>query len=226
LSHGSAWLGGEPVIEERDAAAVAAQLGREPRGLRAVAHRCPCGLPDVVETAPRLADGTPFPTLYYLTCPKAASAIGTLEASGMMREMTGRLASDPKLAEAYTAAHEDYLTRRDAAARADGTEPLPAGTQSAGGMPARVKCLHALVAHELAVPGANPFGAEALDELPDWWRAGSCVTVEPTSQTACQPSQEAVMIVGASSTEEAPGVTDSPGAHTGRDGETRREPEA
>lgn len=162
------------MIEERDAASVAAQLGRPPRGLRRVAHRCPCGRPDVVETAPRLADGTPFPTLYYLTCPRAASAIGTLEASGLMREMTARLATDPELAAAYAAAHRDYLDRRDAAARAEGVEPLPEGTQSAGGMPARVKCLHALVAHELAVPGANPFGREALDRLPEWWRDGCC----------------------------------------------------
>ncbi|MCO5986909.1 DUF501 domain-containing protein [Actinoallomurus spadix] len=162
------------MIEERDVAAVAAQLGRAPRGLRAIAHRCPCGLPDVVETAPRLPDGTPFPTLFYLTCPKAASAIGTLEASGLMREMTARLGADPELAAAYEAAHRDYLDRRDAAAEEDGLEPLPDGMQTAGGMPARVKCLHALVAHELAVPGVNPFGREALDRMPDWWRTGSC----------------------------------------------------
>jgi hypothetical protein len=210
------------VIDQRDAAAVAAQLGREPRGLRAVAHRCPCGMPDVVETAPRLADGAPFPTLFYLTCPKAASAIGTLEASGLMREMTERLASDPALAEAYQAAHEDYLARRDAAARAQGLEPLPEGTQSSGGMPSRVKCLHALVAHELAVPGANPFGAEALSELTGWWRAGRCVSVEETSLIACQASQEAVMIEGAeesTSTEEQRGVGLRPGVPAGRHGE-------
>jgi len=191
------------VIDQRDAAAVAAQLGREPRGLREVAHRCPCGLPDVVETAPRLADGAPFPTLYYLTCPRAASAIGTLEANGRMREMTERLEADPELAEAYDAAHRDYVTRRDAAARAAGLDPLPEGMQSSGGMPSRVKCLHALVAHELAVPGANPFGREAIDELPDWWRAGRCVTVGETSLTDCQASQEAVMIAG---TREIPGT--------------------
>ena len=209
-------LEGKPVIDQRDAAAVAAQLGREPRGLRAVAHRCPCGKPDVVETAPRLPDGAPFPTLFYLTCPKAASAIGTLEASGRMREMTERLVSDPALAEAYQAAHDDYLERRDAAARAQGLEPLPVGTQSSGGMPSRVKCLHALVAHELAVPGANPFGAEALSELIDWWRAGSCVSVEETSLVSCQASQEAVMIAAAEeSTEEARGVR----VPAGRDGE-------
>lgn len=157
---------------------LAAQLGRVARGVRGVAHRCPCGLPDVIETAPRLPDGTPFPTLFYLTCPKAASAIGTLEACGVMREMTERLATDPELAAAYTAAHEDYQRRRDAAAREEGLEPLPAGTQTAGGMPDRVKCLHALVAHELAVPGANPFGREALDALPDWSRNGPCVDLD------------------------------------------------
>ncbi|POM27508.1 hypothetical protein BTM25_19230 [Actinomadura rubteroloni] len=166
------------MIDATDEAAVAAQLGRTPRGIRRVAYRCPCGRPAVIETAPRLPDGTPFPTLFYLTCPKAASAIGTLEGSGVMREMQARLAEDSELAAAYRAAHDDYLARRDAAAAEDGVEPLPAGTQSAGGMPERVKCLHALIAHELAVPGANPFGREALDALPEWWRSGPCVRPE------------------------------------------------
>ena len=165
------------MITHADEAVVAAQLGRAPRGPRGVAHRCPCGLPDVVETAPRLPDGTPFPTLYYLTCPRAAAAISGLEAAGLMREMTARLAADDELRAAYGRAHRDYLARRDAAARAEGLEPLPAGTQSAGGMPDRVKCLHALVAHELAVPGANPLGREALDAAGQWWSRGPCVTI-------------------------------------------------
>ena len=159
-----------------DTAAVALQLGREPRGVLAVAHRCPCGLPDVVETAPRLPDGSPFPTLYYLTCQRAVAAVSRLEASGLMREMTQRLAAEPALREACLAAHRDYLARRDDAARAAGVAPLPPGTPSAGGMPARVKCLHALVAHELAVPGANPLGREAITAAGDWWAAGPCVT--------------------------------------------------
>jgi uncharacterized protein len=166
----------EPGIAKSDVAAVAAQLGRVPRGLRGVAHRCPCGLPDVVETAPRLPDGTPFPTLYYLTCQRAAAAISGLEAAGRMREMTERLA-DERVKAPYERAHEDYLDRRESAAMAAGVEPLPPGTQSAGGMPDRVKCLHALVAHELAVPGANPFGREALDEIGPWWSRGPCVVV-------------------------------------------------
>jgi hypothetical protein len=162
------------VIAERDEAAIAAQLGRAPRGLLGVAHRCPCGRPDVAETAPRLPDGTPFPTLYYLTCPRAAAAVSKLEAAGLMREMTARL-SDDELRRRYEAAHLDYLERRAAAAREAGVEPLPSGTQSAGGMPARVKCLHALVAHELAADGVNPFGREALDAVGAWWLAGPCV---------------------------------------------------
>ncbi len=163
------------MIAARDEAVIAAQLGRRPRGLLGVAHRCPCGLPDVAETAPRLPDGTPFPTLYYLTCPKAAAAIGSLEASGMMREMTGRLARDDSLRDAYRAAHQDYLARRDEAARLAGVRPLPPGTQSAGGMPQRVKCLHALAAHELATH-QNPFGREALDAIGEWWANGPCVS--------------------------------------------------
>jgi len=172
------------MITSADAAAVAAQIGRPPRGLRAVAHRCPCGLPDVVETAPRLPDGSLFPTLYYLTCPRAAAAIGTLEAAGTMREMTARLA-DGETRAALERAHQDYLDRRDAVAADAGVEPLPPGTQSAGGMPDRVKCLHALVAHELAAPGTNPFGREAMEAAGPWWSRGPCVSgASPAPQEA------------------------------------------
>jgi uncharacterized protein len=170
------------VTDPLDETAISAQLGRVPRGQLAVAHRCPCGLPDVIQTAPRLPDGSPFPTLYYLTCPRAAAAVGSLEASGLMRDMTERLADDA-IRERYAAAHRDYLARRDEAATTAGVEPLPSGTQSAGGMPERVKCLHALVAHEL-VTGVNPFGREALDSIGAWWTAGPCVPVAEPSGSA------------------------------------------
>jgi uncharacterized protein len=163
----------KPDVDATDLSAVAAQLGRPPRGVLAVAYRCPCSLPAVVQTAPRLDDGTPFPTLYYLTCARLNSWVGRLEAEGRMREMTDRLPTDEALADAYRRAHEAYLAERDA------LEPL--GTQvSAGGMPSRVKCLHVHVAHTLAAgPGVNPFGDEALAELGDWWAAGPCVAVPP-----------------------------------------------
>jgi hypothetical protein len=157
-----------PPATDADRAVVAAQLGRDPRGLLAVVARCPSGHPAAVATSPRLPDGSPFPTLYYLTCPRLASLIGRLEAGGVMREMTDRLATDPDLAAAYQRAHESYLSERDAI--------VQLGTQvTAGGMPGRVKCLHALVAHSLAVgPGVNPFGDEAIELLRQWWPDGDC----------------------------------------------------
>jgi uncharacterized protein len=162
-------------IDDRDRAAVEAQLGRPPRSVHGIGHRCPCGNPDVVTTEPRLEDGTPFPTTYYLTCPRAASAIGTLEASGLMREMTDRLGVDPDLAAAYRHAHDAYLAARATIEAETGEVPEIAGV-SAGGMPDRVKCLHVLAGQSLAQgPGVNPLGDEVLDALGAWWAAGPCV---------------------------------------------------
>ena len=155
-------------VSEADRAAVAAQLGRPPRAIRAVVARCPSGHPAVIQTSPRLEDGTPFPTLYYLTCPRLTSLTSTLESSGLMKDMTARLGEDEELAAAYLAAHRSYLAERDA------IDPL--GTDvSAGGMPGRVKCLHVHVAHALAVgPGVNPFGDETVERLKEDWPAGDC----------------------------------------------------
>ncbi len=161
--------------DQFDRRAVALQLRRPPRAMTGVASRCACGLPQVVVTRPRLDDGTPFPTLYYLTCPRLASAIGTLESSGLMREMTARLATDDALLARYEAAATDYIARRDA-------HEVLTGVPAQGGMPARVKCLHVMVAHSLAVgPGVNPFGDEALALLPDWSGRGPCVDPDPTT---------------------------------------------
>lgn len=167
------------MIDPADERAIEAQLGRPPRSLHAIGHRCPCGNPDVATTEPRLEDGTPFPTTYYLTCPRASSMIGTLEASGLMREMTERLESDPELAAGYRRAHEAYLGARAAI----GEVPEIAGI-SAGGMPDRVKCLHVLAGQSLAQGrGVNPLGDEVLDALGEWWSAGPCVsTGEPAAE--------------------------------------------
>ena len=162
------------MIDGHDEAVVGAQLGRPPRGIHGVGHRCPCGNPDVVTTEPRLEDGTPFPTTFYLTCPRAASLIGTLEASGLMKEMTDRLDEDPDLAERYAAAHASYLAVRESI----GHVPEIAGV-SAGGMPTRVKCLHVLAGQSLAQgPGVNPLGDEVLELLGVFWRSGPCVSVD------------------------------------------------
>ena len=154
-----------------DLDAIERQLGRAPRDVHAIAHRCPCGKPDVVETPPRLADGTPFPTFYYATCPRLTGAISTLESSGMMAQMQDRLATDHELAGAYHAAHDDYLAARAAL----GIDVPEVEGVTAGGMPDRVKCLHSLVAHSLgAGSGVNPLGDEALAALGEWWLTNPC----------------------------------------------------
>jgi hypothetical protein len=148
-----------------DEAAITAQLQRPPRGAAGIAYRCPCGKPAVVTTRPRLSDGSPFPTMYYLTCPRAVAACSSLESQGLMAEMNLRLDHDHNLAQAYRRAHERYLADRKQ------LEMVPeiAGV-SAGGMPDRVKCLHALVAHSLAAgEGVNPLGDEAVRALGAFW---------------------------------------------------------
>ncbi len=151
--------------------AVSRQLGRPARGVLGIAARCVCGAPTVVATRPRLDDGTPFPTLYYLTHPGATAALSTLEAEGRMPELAALL--EGEVADAYTSAHESYLADRESIEHV----PEIAGI-SAGGMPNRVKCLHALGAHSLAAgPGVNPIGDLALERAD--WSPRVCVCLEP-----------------------------------------------
>jgi hypothetical protein len=158
------------VVTDRDLEVLAEQLGREPRGVVGIAARCVCGRPLVVRTAPRLPDGTPFPTTYYLTHPGAVAAASRLEAQGVMKEMTERLGEDPELAAAYRGAHEHYLARRAELGQVEEIDGI-----SAGGMPTRVKCVHVLMGHALAAgPGVNPLGDEALALVRDQWRPDRC----------------------------------------------------
>jgi hypothetical protein len=123
----------------------------------------------VVQTKPRLEDGTPFPTLYYLTLPAATSAISTLEAEGLMTKLQDQLAQDEDLAKNYQSAHLSYLSDRAELGLVDEIEGI-----SAGGMPTRVKCLHSLVAHSLAKgPGVNIIGDLALQACS--WSPSRCV---------------------------------------------------
>ncbi|MGI9823721.1 DUF501 domain-containing protein [Agromyces sp. Marseille-Q5079] len=148
----------EPV-SERDIRIVSAQLGRQARDVVGIPARCVCGAPTVVATAPRLADGTPFPTFYYLSHPAATAAMSFLEAAQLMVECNELLAQDAEVAAQYARAHEQYLADRESF----GVVPELART-SAGGMPTRVKCLHAVVAHSLSAgPGVNPMGDIALE---------------------------------------------------------------
>lgn len=148
-------------VTEADIVEVSRQLGRPARDILDIAARCVCGRPLVVKTKPRLETGTPFPTLYYLTQPAATAAVSTLEASGYMAELQELLSQDEEIAAGYQSAHESYLAEREAIEQVEEIEGF-----SAGGMPVRVKCLHALVGHSLAKgSGVNPIGDLALAAL-------------------------------------------------------------
>lgn len=156
----------------RDIAVVSAQLGRPARDVIGIPARCACGNPTVVATSPRLADGTPFPTLYYLTHPAATAAMSQLEATQVMVEFAELLSADSEIAASYAAAHEQYIADREMFAEV----PELAGI-SAGGMPTRVKCLHALAGHALSVgPGVNPIGDLALERSS--WKPTVCACLD------------------------------------------------
>ncbi|WDF34185.1 DUF501 domain-containing protein [Arthrobacter agilis] len=161
---------------ERDLDVLSRQLGRPVRDVVEIGARCVCGNPLVATTAPRLSNGIPFPTTYYLSHPVITAAVSRLEADGVMTEMTDRLGVDAGLAARYRAAHEDYLAARRAVGERAGTGEVPEiDGVSAGGMPARVKCLHVLVGHALAAgPGVNPLGDEAIERIAPWWTPQHC----------------------------------------------------
>lgn len=161
---------------EADFATLKDQLGRVPRGVVGIAARSTSGDPLVVATAPRLEDGTPFPTTFYLTHPAYVAECSRLEASGIMAEWTAEISEDEELSAAYAQAHSAYLaTRSEIGEMAGIAEVVEIKDYSAGGMPTRVKCLHALVGHSLAAgPGTNPIGDRAIAFMTD---------VPPVSET-------------------------------------------
>lgn len=169
---------------DSDKLIVERQIGREPRGMVRVAAYDTCGEILVVQTAPWVAKSRnnksvdseapvlePFPTMYYLTSPKVVKLVSQLEASGIMKQLQERITPnsssyDEGLCKKYLEAHLNYIqTREDLAKELKMSSLLKThGDFSAGGMPSRVKCLHALVAHELAT-GKNPIGKIALEML-------------------------------------------------------------
>lgn len=171
-----------PAPTTAELSVVSAQLGRPARGVVGIAARCVCGNPTVVATTPRLPDGTPFPTFYYLTHPAATAAMSTLEAGQVMPELAARLAEDAEVEAAYQAAHRAYLADREQFGHVTEIEGI-----SAGGMPTRVKCLHALAGHALAAgPGVNPVGDEALARSS--WSPQQCRCDDPGAAVRAEAS--------------------------------------
>ena len=172
-------------------AVVNRQLGRYPRGMVAVGARCVCGNPLAVVTRPQLEDGTPFPTTCYLTSPEAVKAVSRLEADGIMADWNTELGADPDLASAYRRAHALYLAFRSALAQRLGDDESHIAGISAGGMPKRVKCLHALTAQSLVMgPGVNPLGDRVLSLVRRVFDPQVCRCAQPWTEASGQASQQ------------------------------------
>jgi len=137
-----------------DRKVIETQLGRPQRADSEVVSRCHLGLPVVVRVPPLLDDGTPFPTLFWLTCPLAVARIARVESSGGVKRMDTRSESDPQFAEDLENANRSYETERDVRVP-PGADPAPSG--GVGGSSSGVKCLHAHYAHTRA-GGDNPVG--------------------------------------------------------------------
>jgi len=180
------------VPTQHDLDTLSRQLNRPVRDVVEIPARCVCGNPLVAATAPRLSNGIPFPTTFYLTHPVITAAASRLEAAGMMNEMTARLGEDTELAAAYQKAHEAYIQARVEIGDRAGTGPVPEiDGISAGGMPTRVKCLHVLVGHALAAgPGVNPLGDEAVAALAEWWTADRCYCEGAWDDAAPVPNKD------------------------------------
>jgi len=161
-----------PLADDATVAVLSTQLGRPARGRPAVVHRCGHGLPTVVRVDPRLEDGTPFPTTFWLACPLLRSAVGRMEADHEMVRLNDRLAADDGLRAEYALTAERYVAFRDRLG--EPSAPLD-GAPTAGGMPSRVKCLHVHLAHHLAT-GDNPIGAHVADALLPLACPAPCVT--------------------------------------------------
>ena len=158
-----------------DRAAVAAQLGREPRAFRRVAVRCPFGLPAVTEQHPYAADGEPFPTTYWLTCRHLVAAVSRLEAAGGVERWSVAVAEDADLFEDLERASGEQAAIRHELADGPGADAGASLALGIGGSrhPAALKCLHAHVAFALARPGYR-LGEAILAELPERWPARCC----------------------------------------------------
>lgn len=160
-----------PALSEEEARLAAKMIGRPLRGESAAAVRCGWGLPAVLRVRPRLDDGTPFPTTFWLSCPIACKQVGRLEAEGAMVGYNELVAADPDVAAAYADAHERYIDFRDELGPAVPRDP------SAGGMPGRVKCLHSLYGHHLATRD-NPIGERVADQVEPMGCPGPCVSLD------------------------------------------------
>jgi exopolyphosphatase/guanosine-5'-triphosphate,3'-diphosphate pyrophosphatase len=140
-----------------------------------VVARCTGGHPLVIRNDPVGADGAPFPTRYWLTCPDAVKAVSRLESEGSIAELNEQAARDESFARSLEAAHRAYASERDTAL----PSAVAAGT-GVGGTRAGVKCLHAHYAYRLG-GGDDPVGtwvAERIEPVHSGQRSGRVAVID------------------------------------------------
>ena len=135
-------------------ALVGAQVGRPMRSDVTQVGACNLGLPTVVGVPPFLDDGTPFPTMYWLSCPLAVKRIGRLEGMGAVKQLQEYGIANPEFAQALEERHAEVAVERN---REIGDRPGPRPSGGVAGTTTGVKCLHAHYADEVG-DGRNPVG--------------------------------------------------------------------
>ncbi len=116
------------------------------------------GHPLAIRNHPLDAEGRPFPTIYWLTCPDAVRAVSRVESEGWIGRLNERFESDAAFRTAVEDAHRAYAEERGRFA--DGAEAWG----GVGGTRAGLKCLHAHYAYHLA-GGEDPVGAWTAERV-------------------------------------------------------------
>jgi len=170
------------LVDPKDRKVLAYQLGRSPQGVIAVAKRCDRGFPQVIINLPFRLPCTPFPTVYWLTCPLLKREVAVLESKGLIKDFQESIADDNIFKDEILKAQEVYRNARESMLAK--TEDLPTNVRKklkdvgVGGVSdlLKVKCLHAHFAQYLAT-GLNPIGRKVEEIIGKVTCDGECEVV-------------------------------------------------
>ena len=146
------------------------QLDRKIRSRIDIVAKCHFDLPIVVDVPKNLDDGTPFPTMYWLTCPMYVKKVSTLESNGMVKNLDKQLVDNKKLNKLWRKRQKSYENERNKKYKSLPNIISPNG--GVGGTTKSIKCLHSHLADEL-VSGENVIGKVVLESV------GGCNCNEP-----------------------------------------------
>lgn len=165
-------------ITAQDRRIIGWQIRREPRNLYGVARRCKKQCPKVIINHPLSRKKTPadiFPTVFWLTCPKAVQRIGRIEDQGNIQRIQHHITNNFMLARNMRDAHQEYIFIRRSLVESSTLNRVRISEKKVlknlerlgiGGVAdiKGIKCLHAHYAHYLAT-GNNPVGQLVADMI-------------------------------------------------------------